>query len=177
MLCFRPHWIRLSLLAALLTIASGCWSGSARKVVIGKVSGKVTLDGEPVKAGSVLTFIPKSAGAEIGSALIRDGGIYVATSGEFPGIPVGEYRVVVLPPRMDPKEEEELAKKNFQITMNALVTANKKELAKVEYPQDAIVPKKYWTESTSELTCTVAEGENTADFELSSKKRSSSTKQ
>ena len=75
-------------------------------------------------------------------------------------------RVLVSPPKMDPKEEEELTKKNSQAVMTALIKRDRRELEKVEYPQDAIVPRKYWAETTSGLTCSVKEGENTADFEL-----------
>lgn len=156
----------LGLVVLLAATTSGCFSDSSRKVILGKISGKVTLEGEPLKPGCVLTFLPSSAGAEIGSALIRDDGTYVAISGDHPGVPIGDYRVLVSPPKMDPKEEEELTKKNSQAVMTALIKKDRRELEKVEYPQDAIVPRKYWAETTSGLTCSVKEGENTADFEL-----------
>lgn len=146
--------------------ASGCFSESAKKVVLGKVAGQVMLEGDPVRSGCVITFLPKSAGADIGSALIGEGGRFVATSGKHPGIPIGEYRVVVSPPKMDPKEEEELTKRNSQTVMTALINRDKKALDNVDYPQDAIVPRKYWNETTSGLTLTVKEGDNDATFEL-----------
>jgi len=149
---------------------SGCGSGDERKVVTGTVKGKITLDGQPLEPGCVLTLMPTSAGAEISSGLVLGDGTFVAASGEIPGIPVGEYRVMVSPPPLSPEAEEELTKKNSQAVMSALINKSKAELEKVQYPQDAIVPRKYWRDTTSGLTLTVKEGENTPSFELESTK-------
>jgi hypothetical protein len=107
----------------------------------------------------------------VASGLIQEGGIYVATSGNYQGMPIGSYEVIVLPPRMDPKEEEAIEKKNSQAVMNALIKRDKKELEKVAYPQDEFVPRRYWKPNESGLTFTVAEGENKADFELTKAKK------
>ena len=176
-----PWFTRVIMLTGLMT-ASGCgFFGPSKKVVIGKVSGSVTLDGEPVQAGVVVNFLPKTAGADNGSGLVKDDGSYVATSGKYPGVPVGEYHVVILPPPMDPKEEAELVKRNSQVVFGAVaeVVAKKgdkrglqKALDKAEYPQDAIVPKKYWQELTSGLKVSVSADDNVVDFELTSEKKS-----
>lgn len=171
MCVLRPRYFVRGVLLTFACMAVGCGSGDGKRVVIGQVSGRVTLDGEPVMENSALVFMPTSAGAEIGSGVIGDDGTYVAASGKHKGLPVGDYRVIVTPPRLDPQEAAELEKKNTQIVMGALIKKDRKELDKVEYPQDAFVPRKYWTESTSGLALTVKEGENSADFELTSPKK------
>lgn len=160
-------WLR-GVLGAVALVLAGCGSADEKQVVTGKVSGRVTLDGKPVQPGCVLTFLPVSAGAEISSGLVLDDGTFVATSGDISGIPIGEYRVIVSPPPLSPEDEEELTKKNSQAVMSALINKSPKELEKVEYPQDAVVPRKYWRDTTSGLTFTVKEGDNKAAFDLSS---------
>lgn len=167
------HSLRLSVLLNVVLLAcllakSGCESGDEKHVMTGTVSGRVVLDGKPVKPGCVLTFLPVSAGADLSSGLVLDDGSFVATSGEISRIPVGEYRVIVSPPPLSPDQEEELTKKNSQAVMNALIKKSKSDLEKVEYPQDAIVPRKYWRDTTSGLKLQVKEGANSPVFELSS---------
>lgn len=171
MLEFQPLRLAAALLLSIPWMLSGCGSGNERQVVIGKVTGQVLLDGAPVKPGCVVTFLPVSAGADIGSGLVKENGNYVATSGAHDGLPIGDYRVIVSPPPLDPKEEEELTKKNSAAVMKALITKSRKELDKVEYPQDAIVPRKYWRDTSSGLTFKVIEGENKAPIELKSEKK------
>jgi hypothetical protein len=154
-----------------LLLAGGCSSDTGPQAVTGKVSGRVTVDGRPLQAGCVVTFLPTTAGAEIASGLVGENGAFIAISGELPGIPVGEYRVIVSPPPLSPDEEEALTRKNSQAVMNALIKQSREELEKVEYPQDAIVPRQYWRESTSGLTFVVQEGDNDAPFQLQSSKK------
>ncbi|MFO1092642.1 MAG: hypothetical protein U0992_04905 [Planctomycetaceae bacterium] len=111
---------------------------------------------------------PSRCGADIGSGLVKENGEYVATSGTHDGLPVGDYRVIVTPPRLDPKEEQENEQKNTAVVMQALISRNRKDLEKVSYPQEAIVPQKYWRDTTSGLTFQVKEGQNTAPLELAS---------
>src|SRR6187399_704624 len=53
---------------ALLGIVSGCSHGPA----IGKVSGEVTLDGQPLKEGRIL-FTPENGQGQTGGTTIADG--------------------------------------------------------------------------------------------------------
>ncbi len=136
MMSIRKLWTRnLFTFSLALGLLSGCGGSDGP---IGTVSGKVTLDGEPVTAGEI-GFISDegfSAVAEIGS----DGSFAL-----FENMPVGKYTVTVSPPAITeaPGEEGDTA-----------------ELASTN------VPEGYMDEGTSDISKDVTEGENTMTIEL-----------
>ena len=132
-----PAWAPvLGLLAAM--VIGGC-SGSTPYTYDGpegQLKGKVTTKGQPVTEGQVVfTSVRGSATGQIGT----DGAFEMNYSGS-PDIPVGAYKVYVLPPK------------------SAAATSGAEEApATVDNPQ---IPKKYQLTGTSGLTATVKEGEN-----------------
>jgi hypothetical protein len=153
-----------------ILLMSGCFN-SGPTVVTGTVNGKVQLDGRPLAPGCVVVFNPNSIGADTASGLIQENGTYVAASGVHDGIPVGEYKVTIQPPAMEEKAKEELEKKNSTAILTALVNRDRKALKNIDNPQAAIVPIKYWTLGTSDLSFTVKEGKNDANFDLTAEKK------
>lgn len=87
----RP--LRLGLLASLLLVGvamgSGCGGG---QVAQSTISGKVTLDGQPVEAGTI-TFLPAAGDAPSGGGEIK-GGTYTAS------IPRGAHKVRINVPKV-----------------------------------------------------------------------------
>jgi hypothetical protein len=85
-----PRPVVLVMVAALLV----CGCGSGKQLL--PVSGTVTLNGQPLKAGNV-QFVPEASGPqaeEIPIGEVRDGKYELATRGKK-GAPPGKYKVVV----------------------------------------------------------------------------------
>jgi acetyl esterase/lipase len=146
---------------------------NATATLINTVSGRVTLDGQPVKEGCVVNFVPKSPAAELACGRIEEDGKFVAASQKHLGVQVGDYEIEILPPAANKSEQDEDRKK----IMGAVIATIGKKRANPALPspilpkfsQEAIVPFKYWSETTSKLKFKVQHGENTANFELTSK--------
>ena len=64
------------------------------KVEAAKVSGLVTLNGEPL-AGAAVRFVPTGAAGSIARGHTNNAGNFVAVSGGLPGVLPGEYQVVI----------------------------------------------------------------------------------
>lgn len=126
----------IAIIAVLLGGVNGC-GGPA--VPSGKVAGKVVSHGSPLDMGYVQ--LVKADGVPVGAAGISPQGEFQFES----SVPVGEYRVAVLPPKEevpagapDPKLEQ-AAKK---------------------------IPPKYRNHTTSGFTALVKEGQNTFTFDM-----------
>ena len=136
MMSISKLWTRnLFTVGLALGLLSGCGGGEGPT---GTVSGKVTLDGEPVTSGEI-GFISAegfSAIAEIGS-----GGSFTIAE----NMPVGKYTVTVSPPAIEeaPGEGGDTA-----------------ELASSD------VPEGYMDEGTSDISKDITEGQNTLTIEL-----------
>jgi len=79
----------------ILLSAAGCGSSGPSTV---PVSGKITVDGQPLAKGS-LRFVPDSAKADSPNsepAGTIEGGSYSVFTGGKPGAPVGKYKVAVV---------------------------------------------------------------------------------
>jgi hypothetical protein len=119
-------------------------AGSGRREVLGPVSGRVTLAGEPVKQGYVI-FRSDARGVHI-MAEIDDRGEYrVSMAGGF-GLPLGDYQVYLSPP---------VAEVPFG---PAKEPPRPSEVAKF--------PEKYLQPQTSGLTLSVNRGENRLDIDM-----------
>jgi hypothetical protein len=153
----------------LIGVSPGCWN-SASKVVTGQVSGKVTLEGEPVKGGCLVHFVSRETGQVAGVGIIKEDGHFVALSERTPGLPVGEYAIQILPPPQDKAQEEEERKKVMGAVIGAVANKTKNPVIP-PFSQEEVVPSKYWSDATSTLTFKVQEGDNSAAFELTKSKK------
>ncbi|SRR5579883_447109 len=163
------------LLAFVIPLAIGCGSGK------GKVTGNVTLDGQPLPAGTI-TFHPGKGNSVSGP--ITDGQYSVT------GVPAGESKVTVEtasikgqadalgmanqnmaksmggrmpPPGRIPKEAKEALEKE-QERSNEMIQKAKEMRDKYRK-----IPDKYSKEDLSGLSCPIKAGSNTFDVPLSSK--------
>lgn len=130
---------------------------------LGEVTGKVTLDGQPVK-GAVVTFTPVDGGrASVGKT--DDNGVYNLAFGAEPGALVGTHKVTVqavtstggttFDPniRSDSPEYEKQAMGGSQADYNNAKSTE-------------TIPAKYNKETTLEYE--VKSGKNTIDIEMTS---------
>jgi hypothetical protein len=134
-------------LFACLALVAGCEQrGSAR----GVVKGRVMLGDTPV-TGATVFFENVELGVGVNAPLDANGNYEVKTY-QGNGLPVGNYKVAVLPGGvMQPGEEYPMADK-----------------AKSNRPAPTVtIPERYYKTSTSQLAVEVKEGENPPfDFKL-----------
>ena len=140
---------------ALLPIACGCGGGPAGPH--GKVHGKVTHQGQPVTAGSVISFIPESGGAAASGTLGADGS-YELRSMNGNLVPAGKYKVLVTPPPPPEQSPEEAMKA-------AMEKAKNKEQGKGP-AGDPTIPEKYGNSLQTPASYEVKEGDNEYNLEL-----------
>ena len=127
----------LPILASLLT---GCHRGE----VLGRVSGRVTFQGEPITE-AVVIFRNEEKGVYMTANLDRDGTYLVEMAQGF-GLPLGTYHVYLSPP----PQEASLGP--------ALQPPKPVDLSKM--------PERYRNPATSELTLTVKQGQNRFDIDM-----------
>ena len=130
-----------------LVSVAGCGSSSGPS---GKVTGKITNQGQPLAVGSVVTFM-SDTGA-VGSGVVEEGGAYRIRTTEGDELPVGEYKVSLSPPVPPPTDPAAAMK-----AMEAGVKADQ---------QTWNVPEKYRQGTTSGWTASIKEGDNTFDFTI-----------
>ncbi|MCR9293891.1 MAG: DUF4198 domain-containing protein [bacterium] len=133
-------FVRLSLVCGLLVLIAGCGNSS-----IGRVTGTVHLDGQPLE-GAVITFYPVTAGAAAQG--MRGGGAsYGRTDAE------GKYELVY-------NRDE----KGAELGEHKVVITTLEEGGGGDYGAGSPekLPKRYNVET--ELTATVTSGSNTIDF-------------
>ncbi|MCA9116218.1 MAG: hypothetical protein KDA79_14130 [Planctomycetaceae bacterium] len=126
-----------SLAVALLfsLLAMGC-GGGAEATPTGEVSGKVTVNGEPLTQGQV-NFISAEKGVG-GTGELQEDGTYKLDG----PLPVGEYKVYI----------------SFNIAPSQLGTAAEDVLK--------LVPEKYQTQQTSDLSAKVEADRTEYDFAI-----------
>jgi hypothetical protein len=143
---------------ALLAGAAGCGGSPKSTVPLFPAHGRVSLDGSPL-ADATIGFIPLAENQGLGGgALTKADGTYSATTsfGE-PGLPAGEYRVVITK-RPGPRQSGDAVSGDGAPVMIADAGVS-----------DAI-PAAYSDRVDSELRATVASsGDKSIDFELNSK--------
>jgi hypothetical protein len=132
-------WFRV-LFGASVVGLFGFFGGCSQGAQQGAVSGTVTLDGQPVKAGTI-RFVPADGQTATGDAIITEGAYSAA-------VPPGEKRVEINAPKVIGKRR---------------MMPESPEIDIVE----ELLPAKY--NLKSELTLTVSAGSQTKDFELHSK--------
>ena len=132
---------RLNLLniVCLLALLNGCSGSPGDTPQLGEVSGTVTLDGEPLVLATV-TFRPIDGGRDSTGETDGDGNYTLVYSTSSTGAKIGQHKVLV---------EKSMVGQDDSLDLNT-----------------KSLPEKY--NSQSELTASVAAGENTLNFELKS---------
>ncbi len=141
-------WLSTVLVAAALTAFTGCGPGSGPT---GTVTGKVTLDGEPVPQGCAVTFV--SSAGFTASAKVGAGGSYTLLNVDKPAIPVASYKVAVAQPAA------EVSGADYEKYMSPDGGGGAKTAPET-------IPAKYQSTETSGLSFDVKEGPNTINIEL-----------
>jgi hypothetical protein len=138
-------WLAARLLPVCLAVASGCDRGDASR---GAVSGRVTLDGQPIAQGSILfTPLDGTQGAAVGGE-IKDG-LYRLAGAAGPAI--GKNRV-----------EVHAVRKTGKLIPKGLGGTGKM----IEQQVEGVSAR---FNIDSKLQVEITPGENTADFEVTSK--------
>jgi hypothetical protein len=87
----------------LLGAGFGAGCGGPASVATVPVTGKVTLDGQPVTSGQVSFFAADAkAGVGLCTGIIDANGEYKIFSDGKPGAPLGKYKVMVMPSMVPP---------------------------------------------------------------------------
>lgn len=131
---------RMTLLALLLLFSAGC----ERSEPLGKVFGKVTLQGRPVTQGLVIFSNPEK-GVYMTADLGPDGSYELQTARGF-GLPLGAYKIAVNPP------------------LPKMITGEKR--SEIAQSPDQEIPARYRKPETSGLTIEVQLGDNPKDIDL-----------
>jgi hypothetical protein len=145
MLCAqRAIWISLVLGLALAGTGCNRYDGPP----LYPVTGTVTLDGKPLPGAGVM-FVPRGetrGNASLGLTDVNGKYTLKAEQGGYPGVPEGEFAVVISKLKDSAPAGEELA---------AAQTSNEETLS-----------AKYWDSAQSILTAKVPQGGATVDFPL-----------
>ena len=102
------HRVATTTLAGLaFFLAAGCGGGDTLELT--PVTGRITLDGEPLQKGTVCFVADSDAGNTVRvnpvSAIKADGAFELMSDGEA-GAPVGKYKVTVNVQTMDPETND-----------------------------------------------------------------------
>lgn len=123
----------------------------------GTISGKLTMDGEPLAEGTQLLFMQMDAGYAAFGATDADGNyeiIWIRDGARKREVPTGVYKVLIQPPAIGTEVE--------------LMTADQMLEGGDVAPAKPDFPSRYQQHSTSGLEYTVTEGPNTIDIDLDS---------
>jgi hypothetical protein len=149
-----PFRLLVALAAISAVVLPGCHSDQAK---LGSVTGKVTLDGKPIAKGSIIF---ESPGQRPAVGRISDGAIVeVTTYDTGDGAPIGHHLVAI-------SATEDAA------SGSTADTANPGEIKKTSanyMSGKSLLPTHYNAPKTSGLTADIKMGENSVEFDLSSK--------
>lgn len=134
---FLNRFVAATTAAILLVVLTGC-GGSASTAT---VTGTVTLDGEPLAEGAIVTRPEAGRGAQ---GLIRNGQFTLGTMSGSDGAIVGLHKV-------------------------AIVAHEKGQAGPEGKPGKLLVPERYTNPESSGLTIDVTAGNNTPKLELTTK--------
>jgi hypothetical protein len=151
-----PSVICFSLL--ILCAMAGCGSkGDGYSGPRGKVTGTITVDGKPLVAGCQVLFMSDKGYTATGT--VGDGGTYKLTypHGDVPAV---EYKVQLTAPATTATPNVDPLK------MAGNIKLSKKG---ADGDKDGPFPSRYSSTSSSKMSFTVKQGENKADFALTSK--------
>ena len=165
-----PHVLRLGLLLALLLACNpGCELPSAKPVLkLVPVSGKVTLDDDPV-GGAKVVFLPEVLFGTDGqplpcsSGLTDDSGNFQLQTEGQPGAPAGNYRVLISKRETSSEEEpEELSDAELARRLAAIIPGRESEA----WMMAELIPTFYNLQTRLRFSVPPS-GTKSADFSLS----------
>ncbi|MHC2068511.1 hypothetical protein ACYFX5_13685 [Bremerella sp. T1] len=146
----QPRSTYLLLLFGMLIFSVGCDSGPQ----LGQVTGKVTYQGKPLKKGTIIFEVPgsRSSFGEIEGGQI----VNVSTFESGDGVPIGEANVAI----NSYDDSAPSAQPSSQGNASAPGGASQMVVGK------NLLPSRYANPATSNLTVTIAAGDNVIDFDL-----------
>jgi hypothetical protein len=144
----------LMLTLACLGIALAGCGGDFDYGPTGTITGRLTLEGKPLPAGSSAVFMEPKAGY-LAFGLTDADGNYTVNTWNNGNMPIGTYRVMVHPPA--PANDSETA------SAEELLANPEKYKAR---PVKTEIPKKYRETSTSGLSFDIQKGQNKIDIDL-----------
>lgn len=145
---------RLVAVIATLLLLAGCGEG-VENVEVHPVRGVVDFDGQPMKGGGSIAFIPLSAtsGKTAGGEILPDGTYVLSTYADGDGSMVGDFRVVITQvTAIEPEPTED-----------GQPPASATELA---VPEEDQIPTVYGDYAQSPLTAKVEAQDNEINFDL-----------
>ncbi len=153
----------LMIVVPLVVGCGGGSSGDGFKGARGQVSGKITLDGQPLQKGCQVLFMGDNGGYTA-TGVVGDDGRYTLVYGGGKGLPVGDYKVQVAPPVA-------VAASAANTAVDPMKMASQMKLKSgSQKPEDTgPFPSKYGSTGTSGLRFKVEANQNTADFNLEKK--------
>ena len=165
--------MRLNRTFRLATVATAlCFVGCSSEIPTYPVSGTVTQNGAPVE-GAAVTFVP-DAGGDSAVGITDANGVYSLKTKTRDGALAGSYKVAVAKYEGDYEPSEgnaEPAADPYDITNEYPDDYDEaKETEKAALGSSSnLLPERYADAAKSELTATVAEEDNTFDFDLEKK--------
>lgn len=144
-----------NILVLITLICLGCGESTPS----GTVSGKITLEGEPVAAGNEIFFEQRSRGL-IAAGVVEEEGRYSLNYNGSHRIPLGDYVVFVGAP------ESNMSEKEFYELKRKVDAEFRSRGENPPLSPDWTLPAQYYQSNTSPLRETVQQGENTIDIEL-----------
>lgn len=139
-----------------LVVASGCGSGHSGPT--GTVRGTVTLNGDPVPAGTGVVFVSDEGFSASGQ--VDAGGAYELSSANTgTQIPAVSYRVMISAPSASGITAEDA-------DYDAMMEASASGQAPTAAAEASAIPARYGSTATSGLSFTVDAGANTIAIEL-----------
>ena len=152
--------MRLDILTACLAtvccVLSGCWGTDFGPM--GSVSGRLTMDGKPLEAGTQLLFMQMEKGYAAFGQTDAEGNyelVWMREGKNWTEVPIGTYKILIQPPEV--KDVEDL-------DADAMLAGADQDIK----PAKAIFPQKYQQHTTSGLQFDVKQGENKHDISLDS---------
>ena len=146
-------WIPCLWVVGVLSVV-GCGSGGYHGPT-GAVTGRVTLDGQPIPQGSVVSFV-SDAGFTATATVSSDGSYQLLTAGN-PEIAVSTYKVSIAPPA------QAMSETDYDKYMSGEGAGEGGDATETS---SELIPPKYADPTTSGLSFDVEQGANTIDIEL-----------
>jgi hypothetical protein len=146
------------LLACLLLGSSWSCSGETDFGPMGSVSGKLTLDGQPLSEGTMLLFKQMQSGYAAFGETDAEGNYsltWIREGERKTEIPAGEYHVLIMPPGSGDESEE--------LSADEMLAGGGSEA-----PPALEYPPRYKSHTASGLKFKIEEGPNTVDITLES---------
>jgi hypothetical protein len=151
---FRFAWFLVSGIALLLM--SGCGGGYSGPT--GTVSGSVTLNGQPVPSGSIVSFIADDG--FVATGIVDAAGAYkLEVAGQGPKVPAATYKVMVAAPASGGISDTDAEYEKMMQSTNADAMGSSAKVTEA-------IPSKFTSTATSGLSFPVNAGENTINIEL-----------